>query len=210
MKNLIRLFIIIFLTLFLTSCVDYVQSISYKDGKYHLYYKMTLSKALFELGDNEPEDLFDDFNEGVIKKLPKKLMYNSVDTELETGAEFFLDIDPKSKNKSELDLLPKVSGNKCFIPFLLGNNDAILDSFSTDDSDGQAFTDAVLSSAKCRVLIGKNLIPLIETAYFEAVRGGNYSIPVYDYGDSYCLEISFIVLLQKGMYRADRIIVIKK
>ena len=45
MKNAIKLFSIIFLTLCLTSCVDYVQSISYSNGKYKMYYKVTLSKV---------------------------------------------------------------------------------------------------------------------------------------------------------------------
>lgn len=67
-----------------------------------------------------------------------------------------------------------------------------------------------MSSAKCHILISKGVIPFIETAYFEGKGNQNYSIPVFDYGDDNCLEIPFIVLSQKGMYRTDRVVVIRK
>ena len=38
------------------SCVDYIQSISYKGGKYHLYYKVTFSKILMELAEEDVDD----------------------------------------------------------------------------------------------------------------------------------------------------------
>ena len=67
-----------------------------------------------------------------------------------------------------------------------------------------------MSSAKCRILLSKNLIPEIETAYFEGKGGQNFSIPVFDYGEANCLEIPFIILTQEGMYRTDRVVIIKK
>ena len=209
MKKILRIIPFILFLFCFTSCVDYVQSISYKDGKYHLYYKVTLSKMLFEMSNDEPEDLFEDFNDDVIEDLPESLDYNTVDTELEYGAEFSIDINPRTKNEEERDLLPKISGDTCFIPFLLGEDNAVSDSFDAGNSDGEAIAQAVLSSAKCRVLIGKNLIPLIEKAYFEGWRGINYTIPVYDYGESYCLEIPFIVIMDDRNYRTDKIVVIK-
>ena len=45
-KNLAKFCGIILLAFMFTSCVDYVQSISYKDGNYHLYYKVTFSKLV--------------------------------------------------------------------------------------------------------------------------------------------------------------------
>lgn len=35
MKNIIRLVSILLICLFFTSCVDYVQSVTFKNGKYH-------------------------------------------------------------------------------------------------------------------------------------------------------------------------------
>ena len=210
MKNSVRLFVIIFITLCLTSCVDYVQSISYNNGKYKMYYKVTLSKVLFAMVDEDPEELFEDFDEEALNELPENVDVKPVNTDLEVGAEFTILIDPCTTNDDEKILLPKISGTKCFIPFLLGDNKSISDSVKSKDSDDEAFTEAFLSSSKCRVLISKNVLSSIETAYFEGKGSQNYSIPIFDYGDNYCLEIPFIVLCQEGMYRTDRIVVIKK
>lgn len=210
MKNWVRLFVIFLLSLFLTSCVDYVQSISYSKGKYKMYYKVTLSKVLFAMVDEDPEELFEDFDEEALNGLPGNVDVKPVNTDLEVGAEFTIMIDPRTANDDEKILLPKIAGNKCFIPFLLGDNKSISDSVKSKDSDGEAFTEAFLSSSKCRVLISKNVLSSIETAYFEGKCSQNYSIPIFDYGDNYCLEIPFIVLCQEGMYRTDRIVIIKK
>lgn len=115
-------------------------------------------------------------------------------------------IDLHTTNDDEKLLLPKIAGNKCFIPFLLGDNKSISDSVKSKDSEEEAF---FLSSSKCRVLISKNVLPSIETAYFEGKGSQNYSIPIFNYGDNYCLEIPFIILTQEGMYRTDRIVILR-
>ncbi len=210
MKNLSRFLAILLLAFMFTSCVDYVQSISYKDGKYHLYYKITLSKLIYSMANQDPEEAFDNYDVETIEGMPENIIVKPVNTELEIGEEFYLDIDPKTRNEKEKALLPKISGNKCYIPFMIGNSDSISDSVSSESSGSEGFAEAVMSSAKCRVLIGKNLLPSIEITYLEGKGGKNYSVPVYDYGESYCFEIPFIVLMQDGMYRTDRIVVIKE
>ena len=210
MKNLSKFLAILLLAFMFTSCVDYVQSISYKDGKYHLYYKITLSKLIYSMANQDPEEAFDNYDVETIDGMPENIIVKPVNTELEIGEEFYLDIDPKTKNEKEKALLPKISGNKCYIPFMIGNSDSISDSVGSESSGGEGFAEAIMSSAKCRVLIGKNLLPSIEIAYLEGKGGKNYSVPVYDYGESYCFEIPFIVLMQDGMYRMDRIVVIKE
>ncbi len=211
MRRTARIFFLIMLPILFTSCVDYVQSISYKNGKYQMYYKVTLSKVLFAMAEEDPEELFKGFDEDALGELPKNISVRNVNTDLEVGAEFSFLIDPHTKDEKEQSFLPKISGNKCYIPFLLGNDDSsFADSMSSTDSDGQAVAKAIMSSAKCRVLISKTVIPQIETAYFEGKGGQNYSIALFDYGDSYCLEIPFIILMEKGNQRFDRIVVIKK
>ena len=79
----------------------------------------------------------------------------------------------------------------------------------SDDNDAQGIAEAIMSSAKCRVLISKKVIPSIEIAYFEGRGSQNYSIPVFDYGESYCLEIPFIVLFESGLYKFDKIVILK-
>lgn len=82
-------------------------------------------------------------------------------------------------------------------------------SFDSDDSMGETISQAILSSAKCRIFIGKNLIPKIETAYIEGLDELNYIIPVYDYGDSFCLEIPFVVIMEDSFYKTDKIVIVK-
>lgn len=159
--------------------------------------------------DEDPEELFEDFDEEALTELPENVDVKPVNTDLEVGAEFTVLIDPYTTNDDEKLLLPKIAGNKCFIPFLLGDNKSISDSVKSKDNEDEAFREAFLSSSKCRVLISKNVLPSIETAYFEGKGSQNYSIPIFDYGDNYCLEIPFIILTQEGMYRTDRIVVLK-
>lgn len=193
-----------------TSCIDYVQSITYKDGKYQMYYKVTLSKVLFALGDEDPEEIFESFDEDTLEDLPENVDVKPVNTDLEVGAEFSLSIDPKTTDETEKSFLPTVAGNKCFIPFLLGDKDSsIADAMKSDDNEAQGIAEAIMSSAKCRVMISKKVIPSIEIAYFEGRGSQNYSIPVFDYGESYCLEIPFIVLFESGMYKFDKIVILK-
>mgnify|MGYP007101863685 FL=1 len=211
MTKSIRIFFLLLIPFFLTSCVDYVQSISYKNGKYQMYYKVTLSKVLFAMAEQDPEEIFEGFDNEALGDLPKNVIVKKVNTDLEVGAEFSLLIDPRTNDEQEKSFLPKISGNKCYIPFLLGSEDSSLaDSMSSENSDSQAIAEAIMSSAKCRVLISKNIIPQIETAYFEGRGGQNYSIALFDYGDLYCLEIPFIILMNKGNQKLDRIVVIKK
>ena len=210
MKKHILIIATLLLSFVFTSCVDYVQSVSYKNGMYQMYCKVTLSKLLFAMMNEDPEKIFDGFDDQALGDLPENVVVKPVNTELEVGAEFSFNIDPHTADESEKSCLPTVQGNKCYVPFIIGQNKSIADSASSSSNDeGEAFAKAILSSAKCRVLIGKNIMPSIETAYFEGKGNQNYSIPVFDYGDDYCLEIPFIALCEEGMYRTDRIVVIK-
>ena len=210
MRKLLRLLPLLFILFLFTSCIDYVQSITYKDGKYQMYYKVTFSKVLFALGDEDPEEIFESFDEETLEDLPENVDVKPVNTDLEVGAEFTLSIDPKTTDETEKSFLPTVAGNKCFIPFLLGDKDSsIADAMKSDDNDAQGIAEAIMSSAKCRVLISKKVIPSIEIAYFEGRGSQNYSIPVFDYGESYCLEIPFIVLFESGLYKFDKIVILK-
>ena len=212
MRKIVKVIALLLICVCFTSCVDYVQSISYKNGKYQMYYKVTLSKLLFAMMDEDPEEIFRDFDEEALGEVPESASINPVNTELEVGAEFKFSIEPKTTDDTEKTFLPTIAGTKCYIPFLLGENESIADSIGSDtDNDyGEAFADAIMSSAKCRILICKGVIPSIETAYFEGKGSQYYSIPVFDYGDSNCLEIPFIILSQKGMYRTDRVLFFKK
>lgn len=193
-----------------TSCIDYVQTVSYKDGAYRLYYKITLSKLLFALGDEDPEDVLEGFDGEAFSELPNAVEARSVNTDLEVGAEFAFSVSPKTADKAEKSFLPTVAGNKCYIPFLLGSETKSFANLFETDSEYESIAEAVLSSAKCRVMVSKSVIARVATAYFEGRGGQNCPVAVFDYGESWCMEIPFIALFDDSMYRFDRLVVIKE
>jgi len=85
MRKLIKIIPLILLCLFFTSCIDYVQSISYKNGKYQMYYKVTLSKLLFAMMDKNPEEIFEDFDKETFNEIPRNASVGPVNTDLEVG-----------------------------------------------------------------------------------------------------------------------------
>lgn len=170
MKKILYLFSLFLVSLLFTSCIDYVQSITYKDGKYQIYYKIALSKLLFAMADDDPEEIFEYFDEESLEDFPENVDVKPVNTDLEVGAEFLLLIDPKTTDETEKSFLPKVAGQKCYIPFLFGSEDfSFADFMKSDDSESQAISEAILSSAKCRVMVSKKIISSINNAYFEGL-----------------------------------------
>lgn len=109
MRKIVSLISLLLICLVFTSCVDYVQSVTFKNGKYHMYYKVTLSKLLFAMADEDPEEIFMDFDEEEIGELPPNISIKPVNTEQEVGAEFTFEIDPKTTDETEkLKLLQKI------------------------------------------------------------------------------------------------------
>lgn len=109
MRKIVSLISLLLICLVFTSCVDYVQSVTFKNGKYHMYYKVTLSKLLFAMADEDPEEIFMDFDKEEIGELPPNILIKPVNTELEVGAEFTFEIDPKTTDETEkLKLLQKI------------------------------------------------------------------------------------------------------
>ena len=101
MTRKIILVSLITLSLFLTSCVDYVQSITFKDGKFRYYCKITLSKALTEFGENDGKnanEIFEKLSEDMEDNLRITVHGKMIDTDLETGMEFNFAVDPNTTN----------------------------------------------------------------------------------------------------------------
>lgn len=194
---------IIFATMLLTSCFDYVQSISYKNGQYEIYYKLTFSKIIMALAGEEAteDDLIGEFAEGGPFD---KSEITEVDTDIEKGFEARISIDPKTKDADEKSLLPKKSGNKCYIPFTFAKDFSSDELGLDDDESGMAYV--MLSSVKCRVLVSKKIIQFVSRAYFEGTDGAYCSVPFYDYGDSFCIEVPLPLIMTSPSYRLDRIV----
>lgn len=210
MKKFVKFFGLLLIVLMFTSCVDYVQSLSYKDGKYQVYYKVTLSKVLLALAQQDPDDFLSElYDDDAFNGAPDWAVVKPVDTDLEVGMEISFQIDPKNVTDEEKQFLPKRSNSKYYIPYLLGKSESVSESRSSGSSEADGMAQAILSSAKCRVLISKKLIPSIKSAYFTGIDKSDYEIPFYDYGESFCIEIPFIVMLENG-YRTDRIVLLSE
>ena len=210
MRRLFRLLPILFVSLSFMSCVDYVQSIGYKNGKYHLYYKITLSKMMFSLAEADPEDLFREI-ESDMSDLPPGAEYRRVDTDLEAGIELSAEINPKTADEDDRKMLPVSEGNRMYVPFLPGSTDDFSKDLSemteSDDDMTSTMAKAMLPSAKSRILLSKKMLPAVGTVYFEGQGGQDCSLPVFDYGETFCIEIPFILLTEKDKYKFDRVVV---
>lgn len=211
MRKRLCLLSLLLIPVLFTSCIDYVQSITYKDGKYQMYYKITFSKVIFAMGGMDPDQLLNSIDNEKMKNFPANAEIKPVNTDLEIGEEIILHIDPRTTDETEKSFLPKVDGKKCFIRFFLGgNDDTVTDSMKPEKDKTEDMVKDLVSTAKCRVIISKKIIPEIESAYFEGRDGQDYSIPLFDYGELYCMEIPFVVTFENDKYKFDRIVIIKK
>ena len=197
--------------LLFTGCFDYVQSLTYEDGTYRVYMKFTVSTLMMKLAETDSEDFFSEFNPEELEGMPENFSMELINTDLDIGYELGMKIHPKTQDSEERRMLPTVSGSKIYIPFILGSQEANFASeMSSDDYDELMMMMALFSSVKCRVMVSKKIIPQIDLAYFEVSGGQHYSIPVFDYGDSLCLEVPFIVMMEENRYNFERIVVIKE
>ena len=79
-------------------------------------------------------------------------------------------------------------------PFKLDFDSYILQSEPEKQENGQLWQTAIGLQQVDGLTLSKYLY---ETAYFEGKGGQNFSIPIFDYGTSACLEIPFIILIKK-------------
>lgn len=194
----------------LTSCIDYVESISYQDGAYRFYYKMTTSRMLLKGAGEDPNELL-----GMIEAASgetasgfTQIELKQIDTDLEVGFEFSGRIDPRTADENARLLLPKKRGGQILLPvFPFIADAAATGNFSSEEFLENQLAQAMLSSSKLRVLVEKRIIPSIEGAYFEGRNESRFGIPIYDYGGAYCMEIPAAVLFQPNNWDLKQIVV---
>ncbi len=63
-------------------------------------------------------------------------------------------IKERTADAAESPFLPTGTGNKCYLPCLPGSITS-----KPGGGEDEAFAKAILSSAKCRVMVGKSIIP---------------------------------------------------
>ena len=169
--------------------------------------------AIFHLLSCILAEFFEELDNSDLSDFPDFVSVNPIETDTEVGVEISVYLDPDSLEEDVQAILPKKIGKEYHVAFLAGAMELFdVNDFSNSNELGMA--QALLSSAKCRVMIGKNIIPRAEGAYIAALDdsryGVDYKMPVYDYGDSFCVEVPWAVLLETDKYDLSHVIFVEK
>jgi hypothetical protein len=181
-RRTFRLFAVLVLlaaAVMLSGCIDVVQYISGSALNIDVYFRLTMQKSIFELAGafgEEPQDLdamFEEFDlneDDVVASLPPGVEagFDSINSDSEFGFELRYSA-PRSALDSledgEAEFVPRISPWGIVIPLGEGNGSA----------DSDEFADAILGSAKYRLLISKRLVSRVSEA---RILAGPVSTPV--------------------------------
>lgn len=193
MKNclkLVKFLSLIMVSFFFSSCIDFVETIGVDDGNYQIYTKMTFSKTMFAYAGVDADILVKELSEEIIND---GISFIPVNATSEIGVQINASILPESEDKLDLALMPRISGNTYVIPFIMGDAaPAMQDKIKDEDENSVQMINMMLSTAKCRIFISKNVIPYAKAAYFDGTE--KVLIDLFDFGEQYCLEIPFSLL----------------
>ena len=202
-KKIILTLIISSVFLF-TSCIDYVQTITFGEKGYDCYFKLTISRAMLEMAEEDPTSVFEDFEE-MTQGLPRGATISKVDNDVDVGYEFRFTIDGFTNPEDAKLFYPYLSDDEAeiYLPFILGQNAEAFSSIEQEeDIETQTIMAGYMATTKCRVMVSKTIIPEIEGAYFygNTFEDGFLDVPCYDYGDNWCLEIPLIYFSARKNY----------
>lgn len=229
MKNKkILLSLFVFIGFFFTSCVDSMQSVSYKNGYYTVTSRFTISKdlisTLVSLGDSDTSefdyaDNLDDFadtfgellGESMNSKSPKlKKEINDLYKSLKESNMF-----PASGYTSKVDTNADVgihyeatvyansatSKNfSAYIPKKYKNalTLELSENLTSSSTDELGEFSSFLSGMKHRIYIAKNILPSLNSAELTNSNYIGKSLTFYDVGEMWCIELPFSFLSEKG------------
>ena len=192
-----------------TSCIDYVQTLSLVDGYFLSNYKVTMSKYIMEQMDIESEDIFDISEEELEEEVSSygcDYRAGVIDNDMDSGYEFGFAVDVD--DGYPYDFMPVVYEDRgeIFVPFLLSEAASEISAgLYEEDEMSQAIALSMLNSARGRFIVSKSVLPEIRGAYFLGEEG-DFDLPVYDYGDSYAVEIPLIVLAMGDQFDLEYLI----
>jgi hypothetical protein len=202
MKKTVQFFIIIFLSLVLSGCIDIFQYITKDENGIHRNtIKVSVSKAVFEMANSfsdsddkiDYEKLFDESSS------IDKITYNQfnatikpINDMMDFGYLFDMSLDYQDKsivneiNRSNSSFMPKYNGKNIVIHIdCLSKEPA-----STDDN---GLSDAFLSTGKYRLIISKKCIANIDRVALK-IDGLEEDIDFIDLYDEYLIEISMPII----------------
>ena len=210
----LKLFSILLLSSFFlfTSCVDYVQSISFDGENYNGYMRVTFSKGLLAVAEIDPEEEL--LTEEDIVNFPGDFKISEVSTEMEKGISLRFSENKNNLSYEQQKFIPIYDPtlDLYYIPFFLGegeNQEEIQESIENEEDElTNGMTALMLSTTKCKIMIDKNVIPVINNVYFEGKDTEiDYKLSYFDYGNGYCIEIPFLLLVDDFPYDLTHIIV---
>lgn len=198
MKRFFVLTASIFLVLCLTSCFEFIQSISLEGESYHIKRQISFSKyflAMIFAAEESSEETFslEDFEEQ-FDRLAESMQGESFHTPSESGITTTIVINKDTQNEEELASLPRKDGTKLIIPLI--DMVEIAEKAQTDwDSLMAAYL--LLSTAKYQLVLGKEVVPHISYAYLiEQNSNEQYFVDVLDDGKNYTIEIPVMPLFE--------------
>ena len=177
----------------LTSCFDITQSVTLTDGRYNVSVKCGFDRNMLYLGDADEDSLTDELNklESDIQNESYHIVFNRIDVGNEVG--FFLRFDCSSDEDVTSDLanfLPYRDRRGLKFPLVLGEEIG-----QTEVADPLDIAATVLSIAKYRLIVDKNVIERINSAaVIDKDSRHSVNVQFYDFGVYYLIDVPVNVL----------------
>ncbi len=198
MKRFFVLMTSVLMVLCLTSCFEFVQSISLEGESYHIKRQISFSKyflAMIFAAEESSEETFslEDF-ELQFDRLAESMQGESFHTPSESGIISTMIINKDTQNEEELASLPRKDGTKFIIPLIDMTETA---EKAQTDWDSLMAAYILLSTAEYQLTLEKEIVPHISYAYLiEQNSNEQYLVSVMDNGKNYLIEIPVMPLFE--------------
>lgn len=198
MKRFFVLMTSVLMVLCLTSCFEFVQSISLEGESYHIKRQISFPKyflAMIFAAEESSEETFslEDF-ELQFDRLAESMQGESFHTPSESGITSTMIINKDTQNEEELANLPRKDGTKFIIPLIDMTETA---EKAQTDWDSLMAAYILLSTAEYQLTIGKEIVPHISYAYLiEQNSNEQYLVSVMDNGKNYLIDIPVMPLFE--------------
>ncbi|MBW5389698.1 hypothetical protein [Brachyspira hampsonii] len=187
MKNIV---LILFLSLFFVSCLDYTQYVTIDEDKnVTVVAIVTVSKSLIELAaysegyenavpDYYYEEILKDMENEARDSYPRNFKFKHINNDNEIGLYVNGVIKERDITEDINSLLPVRNGNKfSFMPFKDSQNTSEYSEY-----------ESMYSSMKMKLIVSKDYIPTVSSCYLSSYDDIK-DVNVYDLKDAFLIEI---------------------
>lgn len=198
MKRFFVLMTSVLMVLCLTSCFEFVQSISLEGESYHIKRQISFSKyflAMMMSGESDSSEALSlkEF-ETEFDKLAETMGAESFHTPSESGIISTMTINRNTQVEEELASLPRKDGTKFIIPLIDMTETA---EKAQTDWNSLSMAYMFLTTAEYQLTLGKEIVPHISYAYLiEQNSNEQYLVSVMDNGKNYLIEIPVMPLFE--------------